>query len=170
MSSVAQRCLLWVVLFKTRMIWQTLFDARKMCNVDVDEDSLRQQFWTSPNWISFFHIQTARSYLWHCQWCSQGNCVPLCPILVFSGKKKKTRIFLSRLRDDGTRMIDENNKRWRSLFYLFFFVNAWQCVKRSYFHATSSDALWKWGEEITRQTRQSSTYKAAFCCRQRWSY
>lgn len=42
------------------MIWQTrAFDASGMawvvCSLAVD--SLRQQFWTSPNWISFFHTQ-----------------------------------------------------------------------------------------------------------------
>lgn len=120
MSSVAQHCLLLVASLNEND--KRCLMLEKCATWKSMKIVLRQQFWTSPNWISFFHIRAfrrARSYLWHCQWCSQGNLFRFVSFwFSWEDNKKeseKDKFFsflrFSGLRDDGTRMIDENNKR-----------------------------------------------------------
>lgn len=114
---------------------------------------LRQQFWTSSNWISVFH--TSSSYLRRCQWRSKGDSVPLPPcFLVFPP-----------LRDDRARMIDEKWERLRSLFFvwmrdnvtkLFLWGLKWRSMECSNF----------W--DIFVGGRQTLNTQTSHWCRQRW--
>lgn len=158
------------------MIRQTLFNARKMCNVEVDEDSLRQQFWTSPNWISFFDVpQTGSSLLsLTLSMTITENCVPLCLIWVFRwGKTWKQRFFFFgcvMMEQEWLTKITNDRDHYSISLFVFFFC---ECVTECKAKLFSCGFKWclmgnegKKSHIKQRRNQPTNIHKAAFCCRQ----
>jgi hypothetical protein len=117
MSTFAWHCLLLVASVNGKMLHCSM-------QPKVVLKSLRQQFWTSSNWIL---LSTQASLLSNVV-VDDAQTGDFC----FKFLLSNTKIF-SRLRDDGTRMIDKN-KKWNTLndedrdHYFFFFLFLGKCV------------------------------------------
>lgn len=112
----------------TNVVW-----CSENVHYEVDRDSLRQQFWTSSNWISFFN--TSSSYLRHQRWCLMR----VKEILFRFSLHEKSFSFT--LESRGFVMMEQEwLTKHKPIEIIIFCVDAWQSVKRSYFYAVSSDA------------------------------